>query len=512
MPQNTTSAAFTRLRPLENTNTGAIVEEHIRYWEKYKDDKEAAALARKAKANEFQRKVAKQNFDTYAGLSGQDADGYFREQIVNYKNENAEKWVDLAKRVNVGDEDAIILYAQEKEKLGNLINASKVVAAKSEELVKQKADGTFNEHLDQDLLDFNEQLAKSNYALDPKLGKFRIYDKNNPEVLLEVDPLKLTNEYLNANFNKPVDFTATGSTLAKGLLDSIDGNKLITRDTDIRGTQLALNEFSQDPILAKSWYRDQQRKGLNTNKKSFEELDDVEFNNLASSFYQQSIKPNISETVKDTELEDAAKRQALRNAKLEEQRKRQLLKKGAKDAAKDANTVSIATVESGDKVKGIIVKYPTTAIGDDDTIYTIKGDGVTIEEVTGDKETRTTYTNFVRGKDGIIAIGNEVVKTPVLDEDGEPTGKFQEVETEVVVTDKVELNRIATNINNNEGEAFNDLSELNAELTSLEGEPTKTEAKKTIKENQIKSAASNAGYTEQEYRELLEANGVKIIE
>jgi hypothetical protein len=498
--QGTTAAAFTRLRPLEGTNTGAIVEEHIRFWEKNKGDKEAAKLAREAKANEFKRKVAKQTFDTYKGLEGQEAAGYFTEQIVNYKNENAEKWVDLAKKINTGDENAIILYAKEKEKLRNLINASKVVAAKSAELVKQKADGTFNEHLDSDLLDFNEQLARSNYALDPKLGKFRIYDKNNPNVLLEVDPLKLTNEYLSANFNQPVDFTSTGSRLAKGLLDSIDGNKQITQETNVRGVQLALNEFSQDPVIAKSWYRDQQKKGLNSNTKTFEELDDGEFNNLAASFYQQSIKPNISETTKDTELEDAGKRQALINAKLEAQRKRQLLKKGAKEATEGETTIEITTTEEGNTISREITAsgqpVSTEILGE--TMFTIKG-GFSVDEVEGDKDTRTTYTNFARGKDGIVAIGTKTTKTPVLDEDGKQVidddgvVQLREETISIVEKDKTKLGNIATRITNKEGETFKNLTELNAELINLEGELTKTTtvSAKTFTEGQEKSIQDN---------------------
>lgn len=481
MPTKTTSAALIQLRPLEKSNTGAIVEEHFSFWKKYKDDKEAAKLTRQAKENEFKRKIAKQSFDNYAGLSNIDADGYFKEQIINYKKENSDKWADLGKRVALGDQDAMILHAQEKEKLNNLINASKVVAAKSKELVKQKAEGTYNEHLDKDLLDFNEQLERSNYALDPKLGKFRVYDKKNPRVLMEIDPLKLTNEYLSANFNKPVNFTATGARLAKGLLDTVDGERLITGDTKTRGVQLALNELTQDPILAKSWYRSQQNRGKITSKKLFEELDDVEFNNLATSFYEKAIKINISETTKDTALEDEAKR-------LEILRKRQLLRKGEREEdVKGVATISVTTTEEGD-----VIKKDVTAIGQpvsteltEDVLYTIKGKGITIDEVTGDKETRTTYTNFGRGEDGVVAIGKKVIKTPLLDEDGDPTGKFRDVVENVVEKDKIKLNTIATQIKNKEGKLFNNLNELDTELKGLNvGQKTfSAEQEKLIQQN-----------------------------
>lgn len=512
MPQATTSAALTRLKPLENTNTGVIVEEHIRYWQKRKDIKEAVALARDARNSEFQRKIAKQDFDTYKGLSDIEAEGYFANVIIKDFDANAERLADLGQKANNGDRDAMIEFEQEKRKYKNYVNASKAVTAKSKELIEQKSSGTFNEHLDQDLMDFNEQFARSNYVLDPKSGKIKVYDKNNPKTLLEIDPQRLTNEYLNATFHKPVDFTATGTLLSKNLLDSVDGSKILDSNTKIKGNQLALNEFEQDPVLAKSWYKSQQKLGEISKEKTYEQLDDVEFGNLASSFYEKAIKPNISQTIKDTELEDSLKEQRLENARLDATKKRQAIKKGEKNAQKGINTVSIATVESGEKAKDILVAYPTTAISKDDTIYTIKGDGVTIEEVSGDKETRTTYSNFVRGENGIIAIGREVIKTPIFNDDGEPTGKSEEEVTDVVVTDKIELNKIATNITSKEGEAFNDLGELEAELQGLEGTPTpKSESKKTIKEGQVSDAAKKAGYTEEEYRKLLQEIGVQII-
>ena len=61
-----------------------------------------------------------------------------------------------------------------KEKLNNLINASTVVEEQSKKLYEQKKNGQFNPYLDQGLSDFVDTLSKSNYVLDPKLGKFRI--------------------------------------------------------------------------------------------------------------------------------------------------------------------------------------------------------------------------------------------------------------------------------------------------------------------------------------------------
>lgn len=496
MPQKTTSAALIQLRPLEKTNTGAIVEEHIRYWKKVKDDKEAAKLAREARENEFKRKIAKDNFDTYKGLSDIEADGYFKEQIINDFDQNAERLADLGKLATSGDRTAMIQFEQEKRKYRNYIKASVVVAGKTKELAAQKAAGTYNEHLDKDLLDFTEQIARSNYALDPKTGKFRIYDKKNPRVLMEIDPLKLTNEYLSANFNKPVNFTTTGTTLAKGLLDTVDGERIITGDTKTRGVQLASNQFTQDPILAKSWYRSQQDSGAITNKKLFEELDDVEFSNLATSFYEQAIEPNISEITKDTALEDEAKR-------LEILRKRQLLRKGereAQEAQKGVATINVTTTEEGSAISAEITAtgqpVSTEILGD--TMFTIKG-GFSIDEVEGDKETRTTYTNFARGKDGIVAIGKKVVKVPVLDEDGEPIRdsngvlKFKEETITFVEKNKTKLGDIATRLTNKEGRLFENLTELDIELKSLEQPTEKTSKPKRAIEEIGKLEKDNLG-------------------
>ena len=78
MPQQTTAAAFKQLKPLQGSNTGAIVQEHIRYWTKYKDDQEARGLAQKSKEAEFKRKRDGKSFENYQGLAGIEAKGYFK--------------------------------------------------------------------------------------------------------------------------------------------------------------------------------------------------------------------------------------------------------------------------------------------------------------------------------------------------------------------------------------------------------------------------------------------------
>lgn len=471
MATSTNSSAFLRLKPLENTNTGSIVQEHIRYWTKYKDDTEALELSRKAKENEFKRKKNGEDFAMYDGLSGIEAKGYFTEQIIKYKEANAEKWLDLSKRVGEGDDDAKIKYAQEKEKLNNLINASTVVEEQSKKLYEQKKSGHFNPYLDQGLSDFVDTLSKSNYVLDPNLGKFRIYDKENPKVLLEVDPLALSSDFLNSSYNKSVDFTTTGKTLGKDLLNTIDGNEQITPETRIKGIQLAKNQLDQDQTLAKSWYLSQKKNGKIKNTKQFEELDKNELVDLAGNFYEGAILPNITETTKDTRLDDAIKNETL----AEKIRNR---KKAEEEEKESKSNIFVTSDEDGNDIRRQETLGGLPRVSDylvNDKLYTIKGEATT-QDVKGNTTTTTTYTNLGMGKNGVVAIGTRTVSELIKDSD---PPKYRTTTEPYVETDKVKLNTIATKIKDEKGKIFNGLAPLTEFLKSLIDE---TKAEVTTKE------------------------------
>ena len=264
--QNTNAEALIRLRPLQNTNIGAIVEEHVRYWKKTRDAEQAEKLAQKAKEQEFNRKVNKDTFEIYSGLQPEENAGFLNDQIIGNFEKNKPYYMALAKESARGNIDARLALADEKRKIQSAVKINQTYSAKIKELEDQKAKGIFNEVLDSDIERFKNSITKGKYKLNPD-WTLDIYSpaledelKSSSSGLFKDGIVKLNsstlfnNDFLNSTFNKKADFVKNGKAIATNLLDKIDGNEQITPKTKIDGIKLVRGLFSEDIVEARSWY------------------------------------------------------------------------------------------------------------------------------------------------------------------------------------------------------------------------------------------------------------------
>jgi hypothetical protein len=413
MAQNTNSAAFLKLKPLQNTNTGALIEEHKRYWTKYKSDKEAKDLARKQNEAEFERKLNKDTFDKYGGLSGIEAKGYFTEQVMSYKKANSEKWLDLSKKALAGDEDSMVLYEQEKEKLKNLIEGSVAVSTKVGELQKQKADGTFNEFRDKDLSNFVEQIGKSNYYLDPVSGMYRIVDPKNSETLLEIDPKRLTNEFLSASFNEKINLGEIGSEIAGTInLENINGTKQVSA----LNKRSAIEKIRQEMKANENLYISYSKSKKVPNNTDFDKLTDIELTNLASDFYTDHVVDNF-DPIDNSQTQDA--RESTRLTQEQNRRLKAEADAKKKEEEESAGTISVSEGVDGNRLSGGDRLHadgvPTIDLDDpaNSKLYGIKG-GISNTFTVGNKNTTRTVDQIIINKDGsVVLLGKELTEVPV---------------------------------------------------------------------------------------------------
>jgi hypothetical protein len=517
MAQNTNSAAFLKLKPLQNTNTGALIEEHKRYWTKYKSDKEAKDLARKQNEAEFERKLNKDTFDKYGGLSGIEAKGYFTEQVMSYKKANSEKWLDLSKKALAGDEDSMVLYEQEKEKLKNLIEGSVAVSTKVGELQKQKADGTFNEFRDKELDNFLSQIGKSNYYLDPEQGKYRILDPKNPNVLLEIDPKKLTNDFLSASFNEKISFGDVGSDIADTItLDDVDGSKFITEKTRRDAILKSKQELQANGNLYLSYAKQ------NNLEKDFDDLSETELNDLAKKYSEEHVLTNLA-------TKDASQLQESRESSLATQRQNRRLK-AEEDAKKKeeeegAGQISVAEgkddnqLRKSDRIgsKGVSAQ-PVSTIEDKSKLYNIKG-GISNTFTVGNKKTTRTVEQLAVEEDGnIVLLGRELTEVPSktkFDSNDQP--EMETVEKEFQVKGDAKINSFLS------GADHDGLPKLLSDIKTAQDEFKKKKGgtdvvdtdnettKKEISQSDIEAQAKKSGYSVKEYTKLLKENGIKIV-
>ncbi len=501
------AAAYQRLQPRKPLKIGAIVEEHIRYWRKYDDAKDAAKKAREAKEGEALLKQNEKYFELYKGLQPKENKGFFNDQIIGHFEKHKGEYSAIARKAAAGDYNAMQKYADIKNSYENLFIANKNWGEKAAENSIQKNEkGIYNEYLDKSMYDFGQSvIGKGIYSLtDDLIPKLNVYDPSSREVKTVSNSALNSNEYLTHSYSKKPEFEKNGAAIAKQLLDTDDGQKLIktgkVRNTSERGIELVQSIFAQDAVEGRSWLaaiREQAKKADEPEPfkgKTFYDLNKIEANSLAKSYYEKNALPNISQTTEDTSLEDAQTR-----ANIEKTR---LANKKARKAEREASSrITIAKDETGDVVKqrymneqkSLKNSYNQVAIENADT-YVIGRNGVTFYPVKGSKKTAVTMTNLLVEKDGTtVGIAKRIVQEPVLDNDGvEIPGKFTDKVSDVYIRDKTALGNFATLIDKEDGTPYKDLTELTATLKKLKAgvkstvdptkqktEPKKTEPKKT---------------------------------
>lgn len=481
MAANTNSSALIRLRPLQNTNTGAIVEEHIRYWQKYKDDADAAQRADAAKRREFQRKLNKDTFEFYEGIQPEENAGFLNAQIIDNFEKNKPYYVQLAKAAANGDVDAMVKLADEKRKIESAVSVNKVYSEKIQALEEQKAKGEFNDVLDTGLDRFKNSLVTGKYRFNPDWS-LDIYDPNQDQLVRLNSSQLFNNDFLNSKFNKKAQFVENGQNIASNLLDNEDGNKQITENTRLDGIRLVRSLFGEDVVEARTWYGNAKRNGLINIETPFSQLSEAEKNRLAETYYEQNVAPNLQEVTVDDTLDDALKRQRLSNARLDAQKKRQDIAEGNREADETRTTISASTDEQGNE---LVISSLKDAQGNDlateqAKVFNLNGKPITFG-VKGNSNTNKTYSSLVRTDNGdIFAIGQEVVKenvplfnddgTPQVDSNGNQKTVAREKAVPIVETDKKVLNNISRNIENKDGEKLKNLSELDVLMSGLQKE------------------------------------------
>jgi hypothetical protein len=307
MAANTNSAAFNQLKPLFNNNLGAIVSEHIRYYQNRKDDKDAQQSALDAQAAKLRIEKGKRFKEAYEGLSIDDNESWAQSQIAEAFEAKGDLITELSNRVSEGDRDAIIQYGDLKRKFKSLSNTSKVWGAKAQEYANDEAN--FNIDLDQGIKNTTEAIGKGFYTLDKETLNFDLY---NPETGEKQRTLKggeiSTDPYLTGSYSGKSNFKGNGLIIANQVLDDMAGKKIKRKDTRRRGTELVKAVFGSDNIEARSFLARTRRLNIedgegkiikfndkNGNPIALNNLSDPERTKLASLYYEKFVDPQIIE-------------------------------------------------------------------------------------------------------------------------------------------------------------------------------------------------------------------------
>ena len=233
MATNTNAAAFLRLRPLQNVNTGSIIEEHVRYWNKMENDQAAQERARRAKEQELRMKMNKESFELYDGLMPDEVKGFLASQIIDNFEKRKPYLRELSKRAAAGDNRARLELSEVKQSLGNLANASSVYSKKMAELNEQKGKGTYNEYLDGEVNRFMDSMSRGKFKVNEDFS-LDVYSPAIEEAFrgqvgdMESDGMirlgagsLLSNDFLNASFHKGADFRGNEIVTGKHLMRNL---------------------------------------------------------------------------------------------------------------------------------------------------------------------------------------------------------------------------------------------------------------------------------------------------
>lgn len=416
--QSTVATAYNQLRPLENTNLGAIVEEHIRYYKKQKDDQDAAEKAAKAQQAKFMAARNKEAVDLYDGIQPTESEGYLNAQIISAFERNKDNYKDLARAYANGDLDAGLQLKEIKKKYENLVLTNTAYSKKAQERANLKKEGIYNEYLDAETDAFGNAIAKSLFKINDDLS-VDVYDPSQKEVTKLPNGALLNNTYLQSSYHPPAKFTENGKALAQNLLDNNDGNKIETPDTRLEGIRLVQGLFAQDDVELRSFVAntrknevlDAQGNVVKFNTKdgrpmTLQEIGEspVMMTKLSSLYYDNYVRPNLQEVTVDNRLDDALKAERLK-------------------ALREANAnvqMNLRTDENGNPVRDITWKGKQLKLRDGTLVFGF--DSKAPKEVVNKKGEKVQPTNILYDpKNNAISVLGSAVREEVVDattEDG----------------------------------------------------------------------------------------------
>lgn len=288
MEQNTNALALTQLRPLENNNIGAIVEEHNRYWRKYKDDEEAKKQIAKANEEKFKAdkadKADKATSTMLTGLALDDSKGYFRDQIIQSFEKDRPYMANLAMVSNSDSPykyEAKLKYDQKLAEYKELVSLDKVYQEQAINLEGQE-EKLYNEALDFGLKEKFNNISKSNYIV--RDGKLGIPNENGEIDYTSASALK-ADMVFNSKYSGRYDWNDIGGKIADNIKPyDNNGNINITPAVRRDGITKSANALKSDPKALKSYayLQGYSREKLN-------DISDVEINKLAEKLFDQDV-------------------------------------------------------------------------------------------------------------------------------------------------------------------------------------------------------------------------------
>jgi hypothetical protein len=405
--------AAQQLKPLQNNNIGAIVQENIRYWNQADTEEEAARKAAAARKAEFQRKQKKdadKRADDYRGdILEDESEGYLNYQSAKLLEKANEVLYKNESRVLSGDADEKFSALQENEQWRNKSIALSKLNKASNEITANTKDADYNPALDYESRDLVRVIKNGGYDLNDQ-GNLVLIDPYGEKETLEVNPIKLLASVKSMKYSGYTNFDDLGDAEADSItqrvtngnigIDAINVETALTRSRNILSDERKLREFAYNTNFG----------GMQEDPTAYKNFDEDQLNQLAKDFSATYIEPRFKLVREDL-------RNALDNARL------------GKIKAEEETKVTAQVRTDDTVVKEIKIGGDQIDLGENEVGYIKKAGGKDVKvNINGDLE--ATYLGHITDTDGTTTVFAEekyIVKTPVLDTNGKPVVKQVDV-------------------------------------------------------------------------------------
>jgi len=444
----TRQRALIQLRPLENAEYAPIVEEHIRYWQKRKDDKAAQDEANRLRKAKMAADIAKERGQRYDKLLEDmtlgDSQGYFRDQIVSSFEEARPQLAALQRDyIENGNVSAYLEYQQKMQGFRELVGLDKV-AAETATSVSEQA-GNFNPLYDTPKVEMLDRFNRGIYRVNGTNVEFP--DSETGEIV-SIPAGEMAGRMRGyGSFTGNIDFNSLGSDLSSEIkLKDVNGNRSVSNAIKRAGLAKAKNMFQNNRAAMDTFAynngftREQIESGYLLTPEGAEDFED-----LSARFYNEQIVPALQE--RDNSLANSSLMLSMRSRK-------EKLK---------PTSLLLSTTESGELLKQIkpeeLKGIPWDA-STDGYVFSLRG-GLNVP-VPGASNEEMVYDNLIYQPEtgNVIATGRKVRVN--YNDEGERIG--QNFVDNFVEGGDVALNNIAGSINLSEGVLADNLEDIYNEM------------------------------------------------
>ena len=307
MPQKTNAAAYNQLQPTKSNNIGNIVQENIRFWRKYEDEKTAKEKIEKAREAEFQFKIDGKVDNLYEAFRPTDPIGVYNAKLVEAFEKDQDRLYELSDRAAKGGAADKTKYNNELTKWKNAMSRGAALKEKITSNAEARKNGSFNSVLDGGVFDVEKPLVSGAYNIDPITLNMKTIAADGTEGEFNQDTLS---QYLSYQLGTPAKFQGAENPYSSALTEQVYGrNPNITdEEARVKGIQEVYKIFSTDPNEKVTWYGTyMQENGIDPKTADkFEDLNDLDKSKIAEAYFrEESPKPIPKEKTTKERLDEA---------------------------------------------------------------------------------------------------------------------------------------------------------------------------------------------------------------